>query len=122
MSGAAPKHVDDDGHIDDGIPSVQSPLAASGEADRGLKEARRDSVPGSEACAAPRDSDSDDGALEELESIDMMRILENGENVRMVMTSETSFSVDTLEDLIRVEKIIYSLFKFVSCSYSFCSI
>lgn len=70
MSGAAPKHVDDDGHIDDGIPRVQSPLASSGEADRGLKEARRDSVPGSETCAAPRDSDSDDGALEELDSID----------------------------------------------------
>ena len=43
-----------------------------------------------------------------IESIDMMRILENGENVRMVMTSETSFSVDTLEDLIRVEKIMES--------------
>ena len=33
----------------------------------------------------------------------MMRILENGEEVRMVMTDCTSFSVDTLDDLKRVE-------------------
>tara|TARA_B110000008_G_C16874643_1_gene526289 strand:+ start:260 stop:1030 length:771 start_codon:yes stop_codon:yes gene_type:complete len=45
---------------------------------------------------------------ENIESIDMMRVLENGENVRMVMTSEASYSVDTLEDLIRVEKIMES--------------
>jgi 3-deoxy-manno-octulosonate cytidylyltransferase (CMP-KDO synthetase) len=43
-----------------------------------------------------------------IESIDMMRVLENGENVRMVMTSEASYSVDTFEDLIRVEKIMES--------------
>ena len=46
--------------------------------------------------------------LEIIESIDMMRVLENGENVRMVMTSEASYSVDTFEDLIRVEKIMES--------------
>ena len=41
--------------------------------------------------------------LEIIESVDMMRILENGEEVRMVMTDCTSFSVDTLDDLKRVE-------------------
>ena len=41
--------------------------------------------------------------LEIIESVDMMRILENGEEVRMVMTDCTSFSVDTLDDLKKVE-------------------
>ena len=41
-----------------------------------------------------------------IESIDMMRILENNENVRMVMTHESSYSVDTESDLLRVQKIM----------------
>ena len=41
--------------------------------------------------------------LEVIESVDMMRILENGEKVRMVMTDCMSFSVDTLDDLKKVE-------------------
>ncbi len=45
----------------------------------------------------------DETNLEIIESVDMMRILENGEEVRMVMTDCTSFSVDTLDDLKRVE-------------------
>ena len=44
--------------------------------------------------------------LEKIESIDMMRILENGDKVKMVMTQAVSYSVDTTEDLIRVEKIM----------------
>ena len=42
--------------------------------------------------------------LEKIESVDMMRIIENGEDVRMVMTEARSFSVDTQEDLLNVEK------------------
>lgn len=42
--------------------------------------------------------------LERIESVDMMRIIENGEKVRMVMTSARSFSVDTPADLLRVAK------------------
>ena len=45
----------------------------------------------------------DETNLEIIESVDMMRILENGEEVRMVMTDCMSFSVDTLDDLKRVE-------------------
>lgn len=45
----------------------------------------------------------DETNLEVIESVDMMRILENGEKVRMVMTDCMSFSVDTLDDLKRVE-------------------
>jgi len=41
--------------------------------------------------------------LEKIESVDMMRIIENGGTVRMVPTSAKSFSVDTQEDLKRVE-------------------
>ena len=45
-------------------------------------------------------------SLERIESIDMLRIIENGENVRMVHTNESSFSVDTEEDRKRVEKLM----------------
>ena len=44
--------------------------------------------------------------LEIIESIDMMRIIENGEKVRMVMTNENSYSVDTQMDLKKVQKIM----------------
>lgn len=40
--------------------------------------------------------------LERIESVDMMRIIENGEKVRMVYSDITSFSVDTPEDLAHV--------------------
>jgi len=44
--------------------------------------------------------------LEIIESIDMLRIIENGQKVRMVPTNHKSFSVDTPDDLIRVEKMM----------------
>ena len=36
----------------------------------------------------------------------MMRILENNEKVRMVMTYDMTYSVDTKSDLIRVQKMM----------------
>ena len=44
--------------------------------------------------------------LERIESVDMMRILENGEQVRMVMTDVGTLSVDTPEDLRRAGKLM----------------
>ena len=44
--------------------------------------------------------------LERIESVDMMRIIENGEKVRMVMTEIGSLSVDTEEDRAKVEKLM----------------
>tara|TARA_A100001011_G_scaffold388785_1_gene469101 strand:- start:3436 stop:4209 length:774 start_codon:yes stop_codon:yes gene_type:complete len=44
--------------------------------------------------------------LEESESIDMLRVLENGYDVKMVPTSEVSFPVDTPNDLKKVQLII----------------
>ena len=44
--------------------------------------------------------------LERIESVDMMRVLENGEQVKMVMTAEETLSVDTPEDLERVIKLM----------------
>lgn len=41
--------------------------------------------------------------LEQIESVDMMRIIENGDRVRMVMIDEESYSVDTEDDLKRTE-------------------
>tara|TARA_E500000081_G_C6111556_1_gene342954 strand:- start:701 stop:1435 length:735 start_codon:yes stop_codon:yes gene_type:complete len=44
--------------------------------------------------------------LEEIESVDMMRILEHGDKVRCVETDELVYSVDTLEDLRKVEEFM----------------
>jgi 3-deoxy-manno-octulosonate cytidylyltransferase (CMP-KDO synthetase) len=44
--------------------------------------------------------------LEIAESVDMMRVLENGLKVRMVPTSHESFSVDTEADRVRVEQLL----------------
>ena len=44
--------------------------------------------------------------LEMAESVDMMRILENGIKVKMVPTKYKTHAVDTPEDLIKVEKLI----------------
>jgi len=42
--------------------------------------------------------------LEIIESVDMLRFIENGYKVKMVPTAYETYSVDTLEDLKRVEK------------------
>ena len=44
--------------------------------------------------------------LEKCESIDMLRVIENGEKVRMSFTSEASYSVDTKARLKFVESIM----------------
>lgn len=44
--------------------------------------------------------------LEIVESVDMLRILEHGYNVRMVPTQHKSYSVDTEKDLLLVKKLI----------------
>jgi len=44
--------------------------------------------------------------LEIAESVDMMRVLENGLKVRMVPTKHDSYSVDTESDRVRVEKLL----------------
>jgi len=45
-------------------------------------------------------------SLEEIECVDMMRVLEHGLKVRMIPTSYESYAVDVLDDLTRVEKIM----------------
>lgn len=42
--------------------------------------------------------------LERIESVDMMRILENNDHVHMVLSNEKTYSVDTPDDLRNVEK------------------
>ncbi len=44
--------------------------------------------------------------LEIIESVDMMRLLEHGHKVKMVPTQSDSYSVDTPEDLSRVEQMM----------------
>jgi 3-deoxy-manno-octulosonate cytidylyltransferase (CMP-KDO synthetase) len=41
--------------------------------------------------------------LEKIESVDMMRIIEHGDDVHMVMTNSETLSVDTKDDLLKVE-------------------
>ena len=48
----------------------------------------------------------DECPLEIIESVDMMRILEHGEKVRMVPTDKRTLSVDTQEDLERVREMM----------------
>jgi 3-deoxy-manno-octulosonate cytidylyltransferase (CMP-KDO synthetase) len=47
--------------------------------------------------------------LEVAESVDMMRILEHGQKVRMVPTKHNTQSVDTLDDLKKVERLMKSI-------------
>ena len=44
--------------------------------------------------------------LEKIESIDMLRILEHGYKVKMIMSPYETYSVDTQEDLKRVEELM----------------
>lgn len=50
----------------------------------------------------------DETMLEQLESVDMNRVLETGNKIRMVSTEEFSIGVDTPEDLKEAEKILKS--------------
>ena len=44
--------------------------------------------------------------LERIESVDMLRVLENGDTVQMAMTEKETYSVDTEEDLEQIKKIL----------------
>ena len=44
--------------------------------------------------------------MEIVESIDMLRILENGFKVHMVQSKHQTHAVDTMEDLVMVEKMM----------------
>lgn len=44
--------------------------------------------------------------LEIIESVDMLRVLEHGYKVKMVLTEFDTYSVDTIEDLSHVDKIL----------------
>lgn len=44
--------------------------------------------------------------LEKVESIDMLRVLEHGFKVKMILTNFKTYSVDTIVDLKKVEKLI----------------
>jgi len=48
-------------------------------------------------------------SYEESESIDMLRILENGQSIKMVPTKYESFAVDTPSDLTKVEKLMQKI-------------
>ena len=44
--------------------------------------------------------------LERIESVDMMRVIETGEKIKMIMTQSKSLSVDTEEDRKNVEQLM----------------
>ena len=46
--------------------------------------------------------------LEIVESVDMLRVLEHGYRVKMVLTEFDTYSVDTIDDLKKVEKLMVS--------------
>lgn len=49
-------------------------------------------------------NETEETELERIESVDMMRIVENGEKVHMVLINDNSLSVDTEEDRKKVEE------------------
>lgn len=49
-------------------------------------------------------NETEETELEKIESVDMMRIIENGEKVHMVLTDASSLGVDTLADLKNAEE------------------
>ena len=49
-------------------------------------------------------NETEETELEKIESVDMMRIVENGEKVHMVLINDNSLSVDTEEDRKKVEE------------------
>ena len=49
-------------------------------------------------------NDTPETPLEQIESVDMMRVIESGGKVKMVMTKEESYGVDTPEHLKKVEQ------------------
>ena len=53
-----------------------------------------------------RFNEMEESPLEICESVDMLRILEHGEKVRMVPTDARTWSVDTPEDLARVTRLM----------------
>ena len=55
-----------------------------------------------------RFNEMEESPLEIYESVDMLRILEHGEKVRMVPTGARTWSVDTPEDLARVARLMES--------------
>jgi len=44
-------------------------------------------------------------SIEQAECVEMFRLLENGYKIKMVETTDTSISVDTIKDLVRVQDI-----------------
>lgn len=48
-------------------------------------------------------NDMDSSPLEQIESVDMLRLLEHGKKVRMIPTSEPLYAVDVPSDILKVE-------------------
>ena len=44
--------------------------------------------------------------LEIIESVDMLRLIENNISIKMVLTDDKTYSVDTKEDLVKVESLL----------------
>jgi 3-deoxy-manno-octulosonate cytidylyltransferase (CMP-KDO synthetase) len=51
-------------------------------------------------------NDTPETELERIESVDMMRVIENGDKIKMVMTHVNTLSVDTEEDRLNVEQLM----------------
>jgi len=46
------------------------------------------------------------GRLEQLEELEQLRILENGDRIRVVLTDKFSLGIDTEEDVKQAERIL----------------
>lgn len=48
------------------------------------------------------------GVLEEVEKLEQLRVLENGQRIRVVVTAHDSLEVDLPEDIVRIESSLFS--------------
>jgi 3-deoxy-manno-octulosonate cytidylyltransferase (CMP-KDO synthetase) len=48
------------------------------------------------------------GVLEEIEKLEQLRVLENGQRIRVVVTEHDSLEVDLPEDIVRIESSLLS--------------
>jgi len=51
-------------------------------------------------------NDTPETELEKIESVDMLRVIENGNSIHMVEVKEDTYSVDTEDDRKKVEKLL----------------
>ena len=84
----------------------RNPIPAEWFGDKESKYKLEICVMPSHAWAIEKFMSLDEGILEDIESVDMLRLLENNVKVKMVKSPINMQSVDVPEDILKVESIL----------------